>query len=178
MSMREPRCPVKKTLLLNNNYEVLQFIVERKLFKLLYKDKLWIEETWQQDLPWLHGIIKYPAVVRLKNMIKRNFTVATFSRGILIKRDKNQCQYCGIKLPYYQITVDHVIPKSQGGTHSFTNCVVACHPCNNRKDNKTPEQAGMKLLNLPTHPSFSAHHSITDNQDYWHPSWDGFLSNS
>ena len=168
----------RKTLLLNASYEVLSFIPERKLFKLLIKEKVEVESSWNIDVNWINGKIKHPSVVRLKNHVKRNYFNSNFSRKALVKRDKSTCQYCGKKLTASQITIDHVLPRAQGGITSFTNCVVCCQICNNKKADKTPDQAKMVLLKRPTHPSFSAQHYVADPQENWHPDWDDFLGNS
>jgi 5-methylcytosine-specific restriction endonuclease McrA len=68
-----------------------------------------------------------------------------------------------------------VVPKSQGGGTSFINCVISCQICNNKKSNRTPEEAGMLLIKKPTHPSFTSYYYISDPQEYWHEEWDNFL---
>lgn len=166
----------KKTLLLDSSYQVLSFITERKAFKLLFKDKVDVISSWQDIIVWGNDKINHPSVLRLKNHVRRNYFNSNFSRKALVKRDKSTCQFCGEKLTASQITIDHVLPKSHGGITSFTNCVVCCHTCNNKKADRTPEQAGMVLLKKPTHPSFSARYNISDPQEYWHPEWDDFLS--
>lgn len=167
----------KKTLLLNASYEVLSFVTDRKVFKLLVKDKVEVISSWDDDINWFNGTIKYPSILRLKNHVKRNYFNTNFSRKTLIKRDRSICQYCSKKLSASQITVDHVLPRAQGGVTSFTNCVVSCQICNNKKADKTPEQAKMVLLKRPTHPSFSMNHHITDSQELWHQDWNDFLIN-
>ena len=167
----------KKTLLLNASYEVLSFIAERKVFKLIFKDKVEVISSWDEIITWDNGKIKYPSILRLKNHVRRNYFNSNFSRKALVKRDRSSCQYCNKKLTASQITIDHVLPRAQGGITSFTNCVICCQICNNYKADRTPEQAKMVLLKKPTHPSFSAaHHHITDPQEHWHPEWDSFLS--
>ena len=165
----------KKTLLLNAGYEVLSFIPERKMFKLLFKDKVEVISSWDDVVTWGNGKIKHPSILRLKKYVKRNFFNSNFSRKALVKRDRSICQFCGRKLTASQITIDHVLPRAQGGITSFINCVVSCQDCNNRKADKTPEQAAMKLLRKPTHPSFSAHYFVADPQEYWHNDWDDYL---
>jgi 5-methylcytosine-specific restriction endonuclease McrA len=167
----------KKTLLLSATYEVLSFISERKVFKHLIKDKVEILSSWDEIIYWGSGSMKYPAILRLKHHVKRNYFNSNFSRQAAIKRDRSCCQYCGQKLPAAQITIDHVLPRAQGGGTTFTNCVVACQTCNNKKGDRTPLQAGMVLLKKPTHPSFSNHQSL-DSRELWHEDWDGFLINS
>ena|ERR1700686_3330719 len=165
----------KKTLLLNASYEVIAFIPEKKLFKLLIKNKIEIESSWSDEVNWIDGKIKHPSVVRLKTHVKRNYFNSNFSRKALVKRDKGHCQYCNKKLTASQITIDHVIPRAQGGITSFINCVVCCQICNNKKADRTPEQAGMSLLKRPTHPSFSAHHYVGDVGELWNADWDDYL---
>lgn len=165
----------KKTLLLNASYEVLSFIPERKVFKLLIKDKVEVISSWDDQINWGKNKIHHPAILRLKNHVRRNYYNSNFSRKALIKRDRSSCQYCGVKLTASQITVDHVLPRAQGGTTSFTNCVVCCQICNNKKADRTPEQAGISLMKKPTHPSFSSAHYVADPQEFWHKDWDDFL---
>lgn len=75
------------------------------------------------------------------------------TRSILYARDKHMCAYCGDVFSYNVLTIDHVLPKSKGGNNSWTNTVSACRPCNNRKGDRTPEQAKMPLLYVPYQPS-------------------------
>ena len=167
----------RKTLLLNYTYEVLSFIPERKVFKLLFKDKVEVISTWDNYIKWVSGNIQYPSILKLKNHVKRNYAaLQPFTRKALIKRDKSTCQYCFKKLNPSQITIDHVLPRSQGGGTSFINCVISCHSCNNKKDNMTPEQAGMILHKKPAHPSFSSTYWMPESEEHWHPDWDNFIT--
>jgi HNH endonuclease len=156
---------VKKTLLLNANYEVLSFIIDRKALKLIMREgKCEVLSVWDDIICWGSGQINHPATLRLTKLIRRTFTKSNFCRQSVVKRDNHECQYCGEKLMPSQITIDHVIPRAQGGGNSFANCVVSCKECNNRKDRRTPEQAGMKLLRKPTYPIFSGHHTIYSSE--------------
>ncbi len=65
----------------------------------------------------------------------------TFSRRNIFKRDHYTCQYCGAQPGSEELTIDHVVPRSQGGVSSWENCVLACVACNKRKADRTPEQA-------------------------------------
>jgi hypothetical protein len=165
----------KKALLLNATYEVLSFIPEKKVFKLIFKDKAEILSTWEDYIVWGSGQMNLPSILRLKKYVQINYTNTNFSRKVLIKRDKSVCQYCDKKLVGSQITVDHIIPKSHGGLTSFTNCVICCQTCNSKKANNTPEKAGMALLKKPTHPSYSSTYFISDYYDQWHSDWDTYL---
>lgn len=74
------------------------------------------------------------------------------SRYMLYKRDNGKCGYCGTALSQRESTIDHIHPKAQGGRTVWENVVIACKKCNCEKDNKTPEQAGMKLRVKPYNP--------------------------
>jgi 5-methylcytosine-specific restriction endonuclease McrA len=75
-----------------------------------------------------------------------------FSRTNVYRRDRNRCQYCGDKFKTEYLNLDHVIPKSKGGEMSWENIALACVPCNSKKENRTPEQAGMRLIRRPFRP--------------------------
>ena len=166
---------MKKTLLLNTTYEALSFVTEKKLCKLVFKEKVEVISNWSDHIQWINNTkIQHPAIIRLKEPINRKYTRVYFNRRSIIRRDKSICQYCAKKLNASEITIDHIIPRSVGGQNTFTNCVVSCLPCNSKKSNKTPEQAGMKLLRLPYHPNFLLNHDA-ENTSYWHEDWDSFL---
>jgi 5-methylcytosine-specific restriction endonuclease McrA len=73
----------------------------------------------------------------------------------LFQRDRNLCLYCGEMFPVSQLTRDHVYPASRGGDSVWENCVTACRDCNQRKDDRTPEESGMKLLAVPYTPNLA-----------------------
>lgn len=97
----------------------------------------------------------------------------TFSRRNLFRRDRFTCQYCGCQLRSEELTIDHVVPRSQGGLSTWDNCVLACVDCNNRKADRTPAQAHMPLLSKPARPTWRQLYS----QNGIHiDSWSKFLS--
>ena len=79
------------------------------------------------------------------------------SNPALFARDAHLCLYCGREFPRSQLTRDHVLPVSKGGRDLWENVVAACFPCNSRKGNRTPQQAGMPLLAVPYRPSWVEH---------------------
>jgi len=90
-------------------------------------------------------------VVRLNDYIKVPYKKIILTRRNILKRDGHKCGYCGrADLP---LTIDHVVPKSKGGYDSWENLVAACLPCNNRKGNRSPEEAKLKLKIKPYAPS-------------------------
>lgn len=96
--------------------------------------------------------IRVPEVVTLANYGKVPNATVAFSRKNLFTRDRWTCQYCGCRPGSQEITVDHIVPRAQGGTSCFENCVAACVRCNHRKADRTPKQAKMKLRTTPKVP--------------------------
>lgn len=92
-----------------------------------------------------------PSVIRQLKKFRRKGKVQ-FSRINIYLRDNWTCQYCQLKKPARDLTFDHVLPRSQGGLTNWTNIVTACRPCNSRKENRTPEQAKMRLMRKPEEP--------------------------
>lgn len=92
----------------------------------------------------------HPAIIRLINYRNSPKTVDLTRRNIM-RRDGMRCQYCGkSNVP---LTIDHILPKSRGGKDEWENLVTACVSCNNFKGNRTPEEAGMKLISKPKKPN-------------------------
>lgn len=79
--------------------------------------------------------------------------VPPLSRRTIYERDRGLCLYCGTALDYGRSTLDHILPQSRGGRDSYANLVLACRGCNNRKRDRTPEEARMKLLATPYTPN-------------------------
>ena len=102
---------------------------------------------------WLR--LKVPEVVTLTKYDRLPTKVVAFSRRNVFKRDAFTCQYCKCRPGSEELTIDHVVPRAQGGTSSWTNCVLACVDCNHRKGNRTPEQAFMPLQRPPVRPMWN-----------------------
>lgn len=96
-------------------------------------------------------IVRMPAVVRLLSKVGRK-KVVKFSRINVLTRDRFSCCYCGEKKKMAELNYDHVIPRSQGGKTVWENIVAACYACNSLKRNRTPAEAGMRLLVQPVRP--------------------------
>ena len=165
----------RRTLLLNDDYQPLAFISERKLWKFMYKDKIEIISNWNKDINWMGKLIGHPCVVKMKKHIYYYSRKNHFSRKVLILRDNSTCQYCGKKLSANQITIDHITPKHRGGRTNYTNCVVSCYNCNNKKGNKLLEETSFKLIKAPTVPSSSSTFASLEFKDNWHDDWNNYL---
>ena len=97
--------------------------------------------------------IQAPRVIRLTGYDKVPKQTVKFNRRNLFARDHSQCQYCGKKVPTSELSLDHVVPRSQGGGTSWENIVCACVECNVRKGGRTPRQANMTLIKKPEKPN-------------------------
>lgn len=96
--------------------------------------------------------IRAPEIIVVANYQQIPKNQLNFNRKNLFRRDNDTCQYCGIKPGVSQLSVEHVIPKSRGGKNNWENCVVACFDCNQKKKDRTPEEADMELLRQPMKP--------------------------
>ena len=99
-----------------------------------------------------HGIIRVPTVVVLSRFSRVPMKRPKFNARNLWARDGGRCQYTGRELRPGEGNIDHVIPRYRGGTTSWENCVLSAREVNNRKANRTPEEAGLVLKKIPTAP--------------------------
>lgn len=139
-------------LVLNQSYEPISICGVRKAVLLLLLEKAELVET--RDGAVIHSVraaYPFPSVIRLQSYIRVPYKKVELSRRNILRRDGFACQYCGTRSA--PLTIDHVIPRSRGGTDSWENLVTACIPCNNRKGNRTPEEAGMRLRSMPRKPN-------------------------
>lgn len=95
------------------------------------------------------GIFKLPTHIILKKYVYIPFKELAPSRKNIFKRDNNICQYCSKQLDSSNATIDHILPRSKGGIHEWTNVVACCLRCNRKKSDRTPQQANMKLSKQP-----------------------------
>lgn len=139
-----------QVVLLNADYTLLNAISWKRALCLMIKGKVDVVRTTEQRI----GSFTLPRILRL---IKRVETIyrrrVSWSKGNVLWRDRHTCQYCGKRIERKALTVDHVIPRSRGGKNTWTNTVAACFDCNNRKADRTPEEAGMPLLSNPRQPN-------------------------
>ena len=96
--------------------------------------------------------LRVPEVIVLADYDRLPEAAVSFSRRNIFKRDHWACQYCGRQPGGDELSIDHVVPRSQGGQSTWDNCVLACMKCNKRKADRTPEQARMKLRTSPVRP--------------------------
>jgi 5-methylcytosine-specific restriction endonuclease McrA len=141
-----------QVLVLNQNYEPMAITNAKKAIILIYLGKAEIIEKNDAYIRSVSTSYPLPSIVRLTRYINVPRKRIILSRKNIIKRDNHQCQYCGIRTG--PVTIDHVIPKVRGGEDTWENLVCACVKCNNKKGNRIPEEAGMKLARKPQRPSY------------------------
>jgi 5-methylcytosine-specific restriction endonuclease McrA len=147
----------QRVLVLNASYEPLQLISVRRAVVLLLQEKAELVEAAAYQLRARMHSFDVPLVIRLVRYIRipRRLKLPCSRRGVFA-RDREICQYCGTQPGRAQLTMDHVIPRSQGGTTTWENVVTACRECNHRKGGRTPEQANMLLMTTPRQPQYVA----------------------
>ncbi len=139
----------RPVLVLNASYEPIHVCVARRALVLLLKGVAIPEEVTPYEVRSANASIPLPSVIRLVEFRKIPQQPRALSRKNIFLRDGYTCQYCGRTLPAKELTLDHVIPRSRGGTTSWENLVTCCIECNNKKGNRTPEEAGMRLARPP-----------------------------
>jgi len=139
-------------LVLNQNYEPFSICTTKRAIVLVFLGKAEIVERDALEIHTVSKTYPMPSVVRLFMYIAIPRKKILLTRKNIIKRDSYRCQYCGQKRQ--PLTLDHVIPKNQGGADSWENLVCACARCNNRKGQQTPDEAGMALLRRPRRPNY------------------------
>jgi 5-methylcytosine-specific restriction endonuclease McrA len=159
----------KKVLVLNKSWTAVQIVSLRRAITMLFgendqepKARIidpfegfqtyswadWAKIAPKDDEESIHSArmkFRIPEVILLSEYDKTPNHRLNFSRRHVYRRDNNQCQYCGEKPGTEELTIDHVLPRAQGGTTTWENCVLACIGCNSHKANRTPEQAKMVL---------------------------------
>jgi 5-methylcytosine-specific restriction endonuclease McrA len=147
----------KPVLVLNASYEPINICAARRALVLILKGVASAEETAPFQVHSARQALKVPSVIRLLEYRRIPHQTRALSRKNILMRDRYTCQYCQRSLPSGEMTLDHVIPRSRHGETAWENLVACCHPCNNKKGNRTPEEAGMKLMRQPR--PFSLHTS-------------------
>src|SRR3954465_16057446 len=143
--------PAGRVLVLNATYEPINVSTVRRAVVLLLKEKAELLDQAAWRLHSEHQTHPRPTVIRLTAYVKvpRDTHRRKTPRRAVFARDSWPCQYCGSRS---NLTVDHVIPRSKGGSSSWENIVASCAPCNRRKGDRLPKQAGMHPRRAPRSP--------------------------
>jgi 5-methylcytosine-specific restriction endonuclease McrA len=200
-----PNSPLEASVLvLNKLFMAVHIISVRRAFILLCKDLAEVVSledgqfatynfaTWREvseyrakffrheDDDWVRtpsSEIQVPRVIRLLSYDKLPKQTVKFNRRNIFARDNNQCQYCGKRFPTSELSLDHVVPRSQGGASTWDNIVCACVRCNVRKGGRTPKEAHLSLIRKPEKPKRSPllNLKLTHRK---YQSWKTFLDNA
>ena len=138
-----------RALVLNATYEPLSVVSERRALILVLREKADAVETG--PLMWRSESFSFPvpSVIRLRTYVKVPYARRIpLNRRAVFARDGSRCQYCAKPAE----NLDHVVPRSRGGGHTWENVVAACRRCNTRKGDRTPEEAGLDLVRAPQVP--------------------------
>lgn len=140
-----------QVLVLSNTYQPLYTCGLEKAITLLYLGKAVSVKDTDQVIRSPSVTMKVPMAIRLlmKVMVHKYYETLRPTRQAIFKRDKHCCQYCGA---HGELTIDHVQPRSRGGLDTWENLVAACQRCNNRKGDRRPEEAHMRLASTPRAP--------------------------
>jgi len=190
-------------LILNRNYMAVRVTSARRAFSLLYRnlaevvhiedgeylsydfdDWCQISEMKRRFEPhkydWVSTVkfsIAVPRIIRLTLYDRLPKKEVKFNRRNIFARDGNSCQYCGKKYTSSELSLDHVIPRSQNGQTTWENVVCCCLTCNVNKGGKTPKQAHMKLIAKPIKPKRSPTINIKLSNTRYR-SWKQFLDHA
>lgn len=168
---------MQSVLLLNASYEPLKIISWQRAVTLFFLGKIEVVEEYEHDIRSVSLVIKAPAVVRLLSFVRIGRKSPPLCRTNILARDNFQCQYCGKELSTKEATLDHVIPRSQGGKTEWENIVCACAHCNRKKGGRTPPEARMTLRKKPIRPDWLPVLTIKLNGQIPKP-WHLFLGSS
>jgi len=160
----------RPALVLNRNWQPVNVATVARALVLLWNESARVVDpadyqlyTWadwsrlapRADEPVIRTIrhrLRVPEVIALTAYDRLPTAAVTFSRRNIFKRDHFTCQYCAVQPGPEELTIDHVLPRSQGGTSTWENCVLSCIECNKKKADRTPEQAGIRLRKPPVRP--------------------------
>lgn len=166
----------KKVLLLNSTYEPLKILPWQKAIMLYFGEKATIVSSYDDfDLGTQKFVMQCPAVMVLRRYVNIKNKKVAFSRSNVFSRDNYTCQYCNETPGSNKLTFDHVLPRSRGGITEWNNIVACCYPCNFRKADRTPQEAGMPLLRDPKTPNSFAELARTFRTVSSPTEWDDFL---
>jgi 5-methylcytosine-specific restriction endonuclease McrA len=141
-------------LVLTRVYEPLNICRVRRAITLIYTHKAEMLENGYGFIHSAESDFPIPSVIKLESLVRRPARIERrLNRFEIFRRDNYTCQYCGRQLK--ALTLDHVIPRSRNGAHTWENIVSACGHCNRKKAGRTPAEAGMKLLHQPVKPKFN-----------------------
>jgi 5-methylcytosine-specific restriction endonuclease McrA len=159
-------------LVINASYEPINICSARRAMTLVLKGAAVVQEVSAYSVRTSKITLPVPSVVRLQKYRRVPRQNRAVSRKGILFRDGNMCQYCRFRFAPARLTLDHVIPRSRAGDSTWDNLVAACFACNNRKGDRTPQEAGMTLARQPTQISIHAKHRMLAGDE---KAWERYL---
>ena len=159
----------RNVLVLNQDYSPLTVCSVERAFLLVFLNKA--EMISPVPNVFLHTVdtsYQAPSVIKVSRYISVPYKGVILSRQNVFRRDNHECQYCGTNR---DLTLDHLVPRSKGGTSSWKNLVTACKHCNAKKGDYSPGEVGMKLRKEPFKPSYIMFLKTSNGSvfDEWRP---------
>lgn len=170
----------RKVLVLNKSWQPIQVVTldkalnkvfasyadgtpKAKIIDPVHDFSMFTWEDWSQLKPTddelkihtVNAVFRVPEIIQYTKYNKVPSHKITYNRRTIYRRDGYKCQYCGKSKSTTELSLDHVVPRCQGGLTTWENIVVACTDCNSRKAGRTPDEANMKLLRKPFRPKFN-----------------------
>lgn len=190
-------------LVLNKHYAAVRVVSARRAFCMLFKqiaeivsleDRTYQSydfESWREvseyrskyereHHEWVRCVrfeLAVPKIIRLLFYDRLPHQTVKLNRRNIFARDRSSCQYCGQKYPTSELSLDHVVPRSRGGSTAWTNLVCCCVRCNVRKGGRTPREAHMKLVTDPVKPKRPPVVTLRLTSEKY-ASWRQFLNNA
>ncbi len=162
-----------KALKLDSSFRPIEIVDSVEALVLCLVGKAYAVESYAKQIHSISQTFQLPAVIVLRRYVKMRFKKVACTRKNIIWRDDSQCQYCTKYFEEDKLTIDHVKPRSRGGKNTWLNLVTACKKCNQKKGNKTPEEANMFLLKPPKEPKPNIFKNIGKNS--FSSLWEDYL---
>ncbi len=194
-----PVHPSKRVLVLNRNWQAVGIVGVKRAFLLLFREDArvistakdahalldiaqWLELSArhppapeEETLATVRFPVRIPSVLILSDYDRLPMCEVHLSREGILSRDECTCQYCGQRYPESELTIDHVIPRERGGRSTWENLVTACRDCNERKANRLPHEAGMRLTRRPRRPPRIPFAAAAVREGRFEAAWREFL---
>ena len=164
-----------RVLLLNATFEPLAVVTAKRAVVLMLTGKAeCVQAVLDEAFHSENLTVPAPSVMRLSRYVRVPYRRAVpMTRTGVLRRDGRRCAYCGKRAD----TLDHVVPRSRGGTHSWENCVAACRACNSRKADRLIDELGWSLPFVPRAPGRAAGGVLVLAVEPL-PAWEPWLGNA
>jgi len=146
---------MNSVIVLNADFTYLHTVSWKRGIRLVLKGKVEVLKYGTYVATSFQNLHRIPLVVRLINFVRRVYkNKVPLNKRNILARDEHTCQYCGASCRNNP-TLDHILPKSRGGSFSWQNTVASCKRCNQKKGNRTPREANMALNRQPFQPTIN-----------------------